>query len=357
MTRGLFIHTVVFAVVNALLVGAWLLTTGSTTELSNVHTDPLAAVRNGFWPLVVGTVWAGGLVIHLAVVISSFLPGSKRSKARRERRKEFWRAAVEHDRDRRHDRQTTHSRTPRSPRVPPPPTPSPDLAKDAARAAIGLVESLAGRAASRPSKPPAPTAGRQWVAVMFTDLVGSTGLAESLGDATWHEMLASHRTLVRECVDTHLGHEVGTQGDGFLVRFDTPDPAVACAVSLQRKMSEARSGGAFVPELRIGIHAGEAVADDNDLVGRVINLASRVTDAAEPGEILVTEPVADHLSPGIALADRGLKPLKGFAQPRHLLSVVWHPTDDTIVLTTELEGSDDVSSLRNQRFRSESDDA
>src|SRR5205814_2733844 len=137
--------------------------------------------------------------------------------------------------------------------------------------------------------------------------------------------------------DEHHGAEVGTQGDGFLIRFDTPDDAIACAMSLQRQMFDTRSGGSFVPELRVGIHAGEAVADDNDLVGRVINLAARVTDAAEPGEILVTEPVADHLSPGIALADRGLKPLKGFAQPRHLLAVMWHPTEETIVLTTEIE--------------------
>ena len=177
---------------------------------------------------------------------------------------------------------------------------------------------------------------------MFTDLVGSTGLAESLGDATWHEMLANHRQLVRQCVDHHQGIEVGTQGDGFLVRFDTPDAAVACATSLHRSMSETRTRGSFVPELRVGIHAGEAVADDNDLVGRVINLAARVTAAAEPGEILITEPVADHLSPGIALVDRGLRPLKGFAQPRHLLSVVWHDTDETIVLTTELEESEEL---------------
>jgi class 3 adenylate cyclase len=213
-----------------------------------------------------------------------------------------------------------------------------DLGKQAAQAAIGLVETLAGRAAHRPSKPPTMVPGRQWVAVMFTDLVGSTGLAESLGDATWHEVLAQHRQHVRECIDQHHGIEVGTQGDGFLVRFELPDAAVACAISLQREMHASRERGAFVPELRIGIHAGEAVADDNDLVGRVINLASRVTGAAEPGEILVTEPVADHLSPGVALADRGLKPLKGFAQPRHLLAVMWHPTDDeTIVLTTELD--------------------
>src|SRR5207244_8120990 len=111
---------------------------------------------------------------------------------------------------------------------------------------------------------------------------------------------------------------------------------------------------AFVPELRVGIHAGEAVADDNDLVGRVINLAARVTDAAAPGEILVTEPVADHLSPGVGLMDRGLRPLKGFAQPRHLLAVAWQSdgsSEDTIVRTTELEDDRDgpVSWYRRQR--------
>ena len=72
-----------------------------------------------------------------------------------------------------------------------------ERAKEAARAAIGLVESLAGRAASRPSKPSVATPGREWVVVMFTDLVDSTRLAESLGDTMWHEMLASHRELVR----------------------------------------------------------------------------------------------------------------------------------------------------------------
>jgi class 3 adenylate cyclase len=322
--RGLFIHTVVFAVVNAMLVGAWLLTTGSTDELSHVQDDPLFAAQHGFWPLIVAAAWGGALVIHAGVWIATLLPGGRRRHRKRDHRQRHW-----------------------PPQIPqPPPHPgrpaNTDLAKDAARAAIGLVESLAGRAASRPSKAATSTTGRQWVAVMFTDLVGSTGLAESLGDATWHEMLANHRQLVRQCVDNHQGREVGTQGDGFLVRFDTPDAAVACATSLHRSMSETRTRGSFVPELRVGIHAGEAVADDNDLVGRVINLAARVTAAAEPGEILITEPVADHLSPGIALVDRGLRPLKGFAQPRHLLSVVWHDTDETIVLTTELEESEEL---------------
>src|SRR3954452_12493347 len=92
--RGLFIHTVVFAVVNALLVGVWLLTTGSTTELSNVQGDPLQSVRDGFWPLIVGAVWAGGLVIHAGVVIASILPGGRRSRARRRHHKTPHRAVA-----------------------------------------------------------------------------------------------------------------------------------------------------------------------------------------------------------------------------------------------------------------------
>lgn len=314
--RGLYNHAVVYAVVNALLVGVWLLTTGSTAELAEVQGDPLQAVKDGFWPLIVGVAWGGALVIHAASWVGSLLPGGRRRRRR-------------------------HHEPPHHPHPPASEAPNGDLAKEAARAAIGLVESLAGRAASRPTTPIKVAPGRQWVVVMFTDLVASTELAERLGDATWHEILAHHRQLVRGCVEEHDGTEVSTQGDGFLVRFDTPDAAVACAVGLHRQMSEARAGGAFVPELRVGIHAGEAMADDNDLVGRVINLASRVSAAAEPGEILVTEPVADHLLPGVALADRGLKSLKGFEQPRHLLAVMWHPTDDeTIVLTTELEDSE-----------------
>jgi class 3 adenylate cyclase len=320
----LFVHVVFYAVINALLVGVWLLTTGSTVELSHVQDDPVLAVRNGFWPLIVMAAWGGALIIHLGIVIALLLPGGRRSRAKRDR----------------------HHHAPPVPPVPPAtarPAANGDFGKQAAQAAIGLVETLTGKVESRPSSTAPAAPGRHWVAVMFTDLVGSTSLAERLGDSTWHEVLATHRSLVRRCLDEHHGVEVGTQGDGFLVRFDTPDAAVACATSLQRNMREARARGAFVPELRIGIHAGEAVADDNDLVGRVINLAARVTDAAAGGEILVTEPVADHLSPGVALLDRGLKPLKGFAQPRHLLAVAWNAdagSDETIVLTSELEADD-----------------
>ena len=136
-------------------------------------------------------------------------------------------------------------------------------------------------------------------------------------------MLTEHRALVRRSVGDHGGHEVGTQGDGFLVQFSTPADGVSSAIDLQRAMAVNRERGAFTPEVRIGVHTGEAVTTDNDLVGRVINLAARVTSVAGPSEIVVTEPVADHLTPGFTLVDRGLVSLKGVNQPRHLLAIDW----------------------------------
>ena len=167
------------------------------------------------------------------------------------------------------------------------------------------------------------TSRRRWVTVMFTDIANSTTLTEALGDDEWSRFLARHRATVREAFRDRGGSEVGTQGDGLLVRFTSPADAVLCAIDIQRKIEELRDGGGLVPRVRIGIHAGEAVEDEGDVVGRVVNLAARVTSEAAPGEILVTEPVADELAGRIELEDRGLRPLRGVQRPRHLLAVLW----------------------------------
>ena len=164
---------------------------------------------------------------------------------------------------------------------------------------------------------------RRWVTVMFTDIANSTSLTEALGDDEWSRFLARHREILRGAFRERGGAEVGSQGDGLLARFSSPALAVLCAVDIQRRLDELREGAGLVPRVRIGIHAGEAVEDEGDIVGRVVNLAARVTAEAAPGEILVTEPVADELAGRIELEDRGLRPLKGVAQPRHLLAVRW----------------------------------
>lgn len=166
-------------------------------------------------------------------------------------------------------------------------------------------------------------ARRKWVAVMFIDISGSTRLNDRLGDETWHRVLADHRGRVRTAVQGCGGAEVGTAGDGVMVRFDHPADAVLCAVEVQCEIDEINRGDGFAPDVRIGIHAGEAVEADQDLLGRVVNLAARVGDEAAAGEILVTESVADEMGPGLPVEDRGLRPLKGLDRPRHLLAVQW----------------------------------
>ena len=176
---------------------------------------------------------------------------------------------------------------------------------------------------SKERAPAAASTRRRWVTVMFTDIANSTSLTEALGDEEWSRFLARYRETLRGTFRDRGGAEVGSQGDGLLARFSSPADAVLCAVDIQRKHDEMREGTGLVPRVRIGIHAGEAVEDEGDLIGRVVNLAARVTAEAAPGEILVTEPVADELAGRIELVDRGLWSLKGVPQPRHLLAVRW----------------------------------
>jgi class 3 adenylate cyclase len=293
---GLVIHAVVYAAVNGLLIVLWALTTGSFEELPKVGQSPSDALATyNFWPIWVIASWGAGLVIHAGISLTDLVTGGPRRRRRRRRA----RAEMASHGGLSHGLEAMLGRIPAAVRTPP-----------------------------TPPSPPAPgISGRERVAVVFTDIAGSTDLAEQLGDEEWGSILAEHRRAVRAELAEHGGTEVGTQGDGFLMRFAAPGPAVACAVALQRRLERARSTGALTPQVRIGVHWGEANDDGGDLVGRVVNLAARVTAAAEPGEILVTEPVADNLPTAAGLEDRGLVPLRGVTQPRHLLAVRWREED------------------------------
>lgn len=196
----------------------------------------------------------------------------------------------------------------------------PPRAVEAASAAGGRGSGIfpAGPAAS--SHGPAATS---YVAVLFVDVANSTGLTEAMGDAEWRNVRARHLALVRACVEGHRGLEVSVQGDGLFARFPATADAAGAAVEIQRRIRDRKDEQGFAPSVRIGLHAGEAVEDGEDLLGTVINVAARVTGEAAPDQILCTEAVADRLGRAFALADGGLRTLKGVARPRHLLVVEW----------------------------------
>jgi class 3 adenylate cyclase len=240
--------------------------------------------------------WGAAIVIHLGVVLAVGLFGGRARRRRKAMAREARRAAHELHRQ-------AH-----------------------AAKAERRQERMQRRGASGHAETPKPPSGpeRKWVTVMFTDIANSTGLTEELGDDEWSRLLSGHRDLVRSLFVSHGGQVVGTQGDGCLGRFPTPAEAVLCAVDIQKEIAQTRHDTDFPLEVRIGIHAGEAVEDDGDLVGRVVNVAARVTSETKPGEILVTEPVADYLGGELRFEDRGLRELRGLSQPRHLLAVRWH---------------------------------
>jgi len=199
----------------------------------------------------------------------------------------------------------------------------------------------AERALERLPKPPAPpplpgwttppgrtrrneapaTPSSRFVVAMFVDVAGSTQLNEVLGDEQWASVRRSFRTLVTEAIEAQGGWEVSCAGDGVLARFEHPSSAADAAVEILRRLDRQRADTGFAPSVRIGIHSGDAVEEGDDIIGNVVNLASRVTDVADRDEILVTEHVADHLDGRHATVGRGLHTLKGVARPRHLLAL------------------------------------
>ena len=175
-----------------------------------------------------------------------------------------------------------------------------------------------------PADPVPPGGTTRFVVAMFVDVVGSTGLNEALGDDGWVRVRARLQDVLRECFEREGGWEVNSAGDGILARFEHPNSAACAAVEIQRRLARQRQETGFAPSVRIGIHSGDAVEVGDDLIGGVVNLASRVTGAGEPDQITVTEHVADHLDGSFDTEDRGIHSLKGVSRPRHLLSVRWN---------------------------------
>jgi adenylate cyclase len=126
------------------------------------------------------------------------------------------------------------------------------------------------------------------LAIMFSDIEGSTALNEEIGDKAWARLIERHARQVRTLVTRHGGHVVKSQGDGFMVAFALPEEAVRCAVELQREL--ARTGELRV---RIGIHEGTSVRRGDDLFGRNVAYAARVAALADGGQVLVSEPVRE----------------------------------------------------------------
>jgi len=166
---------------------------------------------------------------------------------------------------------------------------------------------------------------RRLAAIMFTDMVGYSALAQS-DEAGALALLDLHHRLLRPIFGQFRGREVKTVGDAFLVEFESALDAARCAVEVQRALHE---HNASVPtdrqiRVRIGIHVGDVVQAKGDVLGDAVNIASRIQPLAEPGGICLSQQTYDQVQNKISLPIVPMAPvtLKNIRGPVSVYRVV-----------------------------------
>jgi class 3 adenylate cyclase len=161
-------------------------------------------------------------------------------------------------------------------------------------------------------------------AILWTDIEGHSIMMERLGDAKGRDVLRDHELIAREALAAHGGTEVKSMGDGFMAWFPSAQRAVECAIALQRSFALHNDSSAEPLSVRVGVNAGEPIAEEDDLFGASVITAARICSQAAGGEILASDVVRQLVAgKGFAFADRGAVALKGFEEPVRLYEVRW----------------------------------
>lgn len=161
------------------------------------------------------------------------------------------------------------------------------------------------------AKPTIEASDRLLTTLLFTDIVGSTSIAQRMGDAAWRELLARHNSVVRRELDRYRGREVATTGDGFLAMFDSAARAVRCAASICVAVQS------LDLNVRSAVHTGEVELVAGDVRGLAVHEAARIGQLAEADEVLVSDTTVDLLqASGLRFEARGTHQLKGLSGSR-----------------------------------------
>ncbi len=171
----------------------------------------------------------------------------------------------------------------------------------------------------------APLAKEDVHTILITDMEGSTTLTQRLGDAKAQDVLHTHNGILRDALRAHSGSEIKHTGDGIMASFASASRALECAIAMQRAFAAHNESNPDVAiRVRIGLNAGEPVAEEKDLFGTAVQLAARICAHAEPGQILAPI-VVRELAAGkkFLFSDLGETVLRGFEDPVRLYEVRW----------------------------------
>ncbi len=174
---------------------------------------------------------------------------------------------------------------------------------------------------------------RKLAAIMMADVVGFSRMTNEDEPATLAALKQSLAAIIRPRIKKFGGRLVKALGDGFLAAFDSPVHAVDCALAIQddvRIRNSTQPANQRLP-FRIGIHLGDIVLDGRDVMGDAVNTASRLPELAEPGGIVVSAAIAEHVRGKVAsdFKDMGPRALKNIAGPVRVFRVSAAAADST----------------------------
>ena len=130
---------------------------------------------------------------------------------------------------------------------------------------------------------------RKQITILFTDIVESSRYWDQFGDVRGRMMVDMHNRLVFPIIKKFKGRVIKTIGDGLMVAFKHPKNALDAAIGIQQILHKMRTNDrSFHAKVRIGLHTGTAIVEQNDVFGDMVNLAKRVESLGNPNEILIS---------------------------------------------------------------------
>ena len=192
---------------------------------------------------------------------------------------------------------------------------------------------------------------RRSVAVLFTDIQGSTAYFEKFGDLAGLAMVHECNDALSRVVEEHGGRVIKNIGDAIMACFDNCEQSVRATIVMQRRLSElnARKSEEDRSRVRIGVHHGVGIVKSNDVFGDVVNVASRIQSLAQPEQILISDSLFQEVANcGFDITPLGRFQLKGKSETRQIFEVRWNgrsaaPNFAQTVLATEIPRADKLT--------------
>jgi adenylate cyclase len=174
--------------------------------------------------------------------------------------------------------------------------------------------------------------------VLFADVTGSTKLYEAAGDALAAEAIGHCLEKLRLSAEATGGRVVKTMGDAVMVLFSSPDAAASAAARMQVAIESLPPLGHIKLGVRIGFYAGPVIQRDNDIYGDTVNVAYRLHEQAQKGQVLTSDDTASLLPQLLRNSTRLLYsvPVKGKAEDVALCELVWRQSPDVTDLATSM---------------------